>query len=108
MALGILGKKVGMTHVYNQEGNVVPVTVIEAGPCPVLQIKTKDKEGYSAIQVGFQEKKETKVIKPLLGHFKKAGSKPQRYIKEFRIEKPEDYKVGQSILVDIFAPMKAG
>jgi len=104
MSLGILGKKIGMTQVYDQEGAVVGVTVIEAGPCPVLQIKTKDKEGYSAIQVGFMEKKENRTIKPLLGHFKKAASKPQRYVREFRIEKVEDYKVGQFVLVDIFAP----
>lgn len=104
MTTGILGKKVGMTQIFNQEGNVVPVTVIEAGPCYILQIKTKDKEGYSAIQVGFGEKKENKFIKPVLGQFKKAGVKPQRFIREFRVDKPEDYKVGQEVRVDIFAP----
>jgi len=104
MALGILGKKVGMTQIFNQEGNIVPVTVIEAGPCPVLQIKTKEKEGYSAVQIGFQEKKESKTIKPLLGHCKKANAKPQRFIKEFRVDKPEEFKLGQEVKVDIFAP----
>ena len=104
MALGILGKKVGMTQIYNQEGGVIPVTVIEAGPCPILQIKTIDKEGYSAVQIGFEERKENRTIKPLLGVFKKANVKPQHYIREFRVDKPEEYKVGQQVLVDIFQP----
>jgi len=104
MALGILGKKVGMTQIYNQDGGVIPVTVIEAGPCPILQIKTKEKEGYSAVQIGFEEKKESRTIKPLLGVFKKANVKPQHYIREFRVDKPEEYKVGQQVLVDIFQP----
>lgn len=104
MALGIIGKKIGMTRVYNQEGDIVPVTVIEAGPCPVLQVRTQDKNGYSAIQLGFQEKKESRITKPLLGQFKAAGVKPQGIIREFRIDAPEEYKIGQQILVDIFAP----
>lgn len=104
MSMGILGKKVGMTQIFNQDGNMVPVTVIEAGPCPVVQIKTKEKDGYTAIKIGFHEKKENKVIKPLLGQFKKAGVKPQRYMKEFRIEKPEEYKIGQELRVDMFVP----
>lgn len=103
MALGILGKKIGMTQIFNQDGDVIPVTVVEAGPCPVLQIKTQQKDGYTAIQIGFQEKKEARTTKPLLGNFKKAGVKPQRFIREFRIEKPEEFKVGQEIYVDIFS-----
>lgn len=104
MALGILGKKLGMTQIFNQEGNIVPVTVIEVGPCPVLQVKTQDKDGYSAIQVGFGQKKENKTTKPILGHFKKSNAKPHRFIREFRVDKPQDYKLGQEILADIFVP----
>ena len=103
MIQGLLGKKLGMTQIFNQEGNIVPVTVIEAGPCPILQIKTVEKDGYSAIQVGFEARKESRVNKPLTGHFKKAGVKPKHYIREFSVEKPEDYKIGQDILLDIFA-----
>jgi len=104
MALGILGKKLGMTRIFNQDGNIVPVTVIEAGPCPVLQVKTKDKDGYVAIQVGFQEKREKLATKAMLGHFKKSNAKPQRFVREFRLDNIEQYKVGQNILVDIFTP----
>lgn len=104
MALGIIGKKIGMTQVFNQEGNIVPVTVIEAGPCPVVQVKNKDKDGYTAIKIGFCQKKENRTSKPLLGYFKKAGVKPQSVLKEFRIDNPDQYKLGQQILVDIFAP----
>ena len=104
MALGILGKKIGMTQIFNQEGELVAVTVIEAGPCPILQIKTKDKDGYTAIQIGFAEKKDNRVTKPLSGHFKKANAKPQRFIREFRIDIADQYKIGQEVLADIFAP----
>lgn len=102
MALGILGKKLGMTHIFNQEGNFVPVTVVEAGPCPVLQVKTKDIDGYTAIQIGFNEKKESRTTKQLIGHFKKSSVKPQRFLKEFRLDAVDQYKLGQQILVDIF------
>ncbi len=104
MSLGILGKKLGMTRVFNEEGNFVPVTVVEAGPCPILQVKTKDKDGYVAIQVGFEVKRENLTTKSLLGHFKKSNAKPQRFIKEFRLDNVDQYKVGQQILADIFAP----
>ena len=102
MAIGILGKKIGMTQIFDQEGDVVPITVIEAGPCCVLQVKTMDKDGYAAIQVGFQEKKENRTTKPLMGHFKKALTKPRAFIREFRTDKPQEYKLGHEILVDIF------
>jgi large subunit ribosomal protein L3 len=100
---GILGKKVGMTQIFTEEGKVIPVTVIEAGANVVTQIKTVDEDGYNAIQVGFEEAKEKKVNKPLKGHFDKAGVSYKRVLKEFRVESVEDYKIGQEITVDIFA-----
>ncbi len=102
MAKGILGKKVGMTQLFTTEGQVVPVTVIEAGPCIVVQKKTVDAEGYSAIQVGFGEIRENLVNKPLKGHFAKGNIKPLRFIREFRVENSETYEVGQALKADLF------
>jgi large subunit ribosomal protein L3 len=100
---GILGRKVGMTRVYDENGRAIPVTVIEAGPCTILQKKTVGKEGYNAIQVGFLEKKESRLNKPEAGHFKRSGGKGFYHIKEFRITDPESYEVGQQItLSEIF------
>ncbi len=94
-----------MTQVFDEAGDVVPVTVIQAGPCVVIQRKTLDKDGYDAIQVGFgeiSEKKAEKRSKPLLGHFKKKNVKPFRYLKEFRVAKEEAFEVGQSLTVEVF------
>jgi len=102
VAKGILGKKVGMTQLFTTEGQVVPVTVIEAGPCIVVQKKTVDAEGYSAIQVGFGEIRENLVNKPLKGHFAKGNIKPLRFIREFRVENSETYEVGQALKADLF------
>lgn len=93
----IFGTKLGMSQVFNKEGQVIPVTLIEAGPCLVTQIKTKEKDGYQAVQIGFGQKK--KLTKPLLGHLKKLGQ--FRWLREFRVEKPE-FKLGDVISVDIF------
>jgi large subunit ribosomal protein L3 len=101
--MGLLGKKIGMTRVYNEMGAVIPVTVIEAGPCKVLQVKSQAKEGYNAIQVGFSDKKAQRVNKALAGHFKKSDSDGFYHVREFRIQNPEEYKTGQDIrLVDLF------
>jgi large subunit ribosomal protein L3 len=101
--LGLLGKKIGMTRVYSEEGRAVPVTVIEAGPCTVLQKKSADKEGYNAIQVGFMAKKDSRVNKPLAGHCKGAGKGGFYHVKEFRVDDPEKYELGQDIsLADLF------
>ena len=101
---GILGRKVGMTRVYDENGRAIPVTVIEAGPCTILQKKTEVKEGYNAIQLGFIEKKSSRLNKPEAGHFKRSGGKGFYHIKEFRVNDPEAYEVGQSItLAEIFA-----
>lgn len=104
MARGILGRKLGMTQVYDENGNIVPVTVIEAGPCFVVQRKLPASDGYSAVQLGFGEVAPAKVNKPESGHFKKAGVKPRRLLREFRVENPEEYAPGQEVRVDIFAP----
>lgn len=98
--IGLLGKKIGMTRVYNEMGAVIPVTVIEAGPCKVLQVKSVDTDGYNAIQVGFGDKKAQRVNKALAGHFKKAGSDGFYNIREFRVPETADYQVGQDITLN--------
>ncbi len=98
---GLIGKKIGMTSVYDENGKQVAVTVIQAGPCVVTQIKTKEKDGYDAIQLAFDDKKEKNTTKPMLGHFKKAGTTPKRKLVEFR-GKYDDIKVGDTLTVDIF------
>lgn len=100
---GILGKKLGMTQVFTPEGVVVPVTVIEAGPCVVLQKKEQENDGYTSIQIGYADKKEKSANKPEQGHAKKAGTTPKRYIKEIRGVNVEEYEVGQEIKADLFA-----
>ncbi len=96
---GILGRKVGMTRVYNEHGRSIPVTVIEAGPCTILQKKTIAKEGYNAIQVGFLEKKESRINKPQSGHFKRSGGKGFYYVREFRVTDPESFDLGQQVTI---------
>ncbi|MEK8132703.1 50S ribosomal protein L3 [Paenibacillus filicis] len=103
MTKGILGKKLGMTQVFTPEGLVVPVTVIQAGPNTVLQKKDAENDGYEAIQIGFDEKKEQRANKPELGHVKKAGATPKRYIKEIRGVDIAGYEVGQEIKADLFS-----
>lgn len=104
LAKGILGKKVGMTQIFNAAGRLVPVTVVEAGPCLVVQKKTADKEGYNAIQLGFMEKSAKRTSQPMKGHFAKAGVKPLRFLREIRItpEEVEQYKVGDTVDVSLF------
>lgn len=102
MKKAILGKKLGMTQIFSANGLVVPVTVVEAGPCFVLQVKNKEKDGYNAIVVGFEDKRESLVNKPVLGQFKKANIEPKRFIREFRTENATDYAVGDKVDVSIF------
>jgi len=102
MKKGIIGRKVGMTQIFDEKGNVIPVTVIEAGPCIVSQVKTVENDGYNAIQLGFVDVAEKKLNKPELGHFKKAGLAPKKHLKEFRLEDISGYKVGDTVTVDIF------
>ncbi len=106
MALGIIGKKVGMTQLFDARGHLVPVTVIQAGPCPVIQKKTVDSDGYNAIQLGFGDTgKKKSTNKPYSGHFKAARVKPTATLKELRVENIDEYEVGQSVKVDIFKPL---
>lgn len=103
MKKAILAKKIGMTQIFNQEtGEMIPVTVLEAGPCVVTQVKTQENDGYSAIQVGFGEIREKLVNKPETGHFNKAGVSVKRTLREFRIEEAESYEVGAEIKADVF------
>lgn len=98
----ILGKKVAMTRIFKDD-KAIPVTVIKAGPCVVVQKKTVETDGYNAIQIGFEEIPERKANKPLMGHFKKAQVQPMRYLKEFRVDNVDDYEIGQKIDVSIFS-----
>ena len=100
---GILGRKLGMTQIFTPEGKVIPVTVVQAGPMLVTQIKTVETDGYNAIQVGFEDLKESRATKPVKGHFAKAGVELKKIVREFLVENPQDYKIGQEIKVDIFA-----
>ena len=102
MQKAIIGKKIGMTQIFDENGKVVPVTVVEAGPCVVVQKKTADKDGYDAIQVGFEEIREKLANKPVKGHYAKAGVTLRRVLKEFRLENAAEYEVGQEIKADVF------
>lgn len=102
MSMGILGRKVGMTQVFDEEGRAVPVTVIEAGPCSIVEIRTPEKNSYSAVQLGFGKVKPVRLTKPLKGYFEKQGTAPRRWLREFRVEDTTDYQVGQEITVSLF------
>lgn len=103
MKKAILGTKLGMTQLFDENGKIIPVTVVEAGPCVVVQKKTTDNDGYSAVQVGFMDKKEKHTNKPEEGHFKKAGVSAKRFLKEFKLENAAEMNVGDEIKVDTFA-----
>ena len=103
MVKAIIGKKAGMTQIFDENGKVIPVTVIEAGPCVVVQKKTEEKDGYEAVQLGFLDVKERKMSKPELGHTKKAGVSPKKHLKEFRLLDCAALNVGDEIKADIFA-----
>ena len=103
MKKAILATKVGMTQIWNEDGVLIPVTVLQAGPCVVTQVKTVENDGYAAIQVGFQDKRENLVNKPMKGQFDKAGVPCKRFVKEFRLEDAENYNVKDEIKADIFA-----
>ena len=103
MKKAILATKVGMTQIFNEDGVLTPVTVLQAGPCVVTQVKTVENDGYSAVQVGFGEKREKLVNKPLKGQFDKAGVSYKRFLREFKFDNAEEYQLGQEIKADIFA-----
>ncbi|WP_101697312.1 50S ribosomal protein L3 [Clostridium minihomine] len=102
MQKAIIGKKIGMTQIFDEKGNVIPVTVVEAGPCVVAQKKTVENDGYAAIQVGFGDLKLSRVNKPLAGHFAKADVAPKRTLREFKLSNPDAYNVGDLIKADVF------
>src|SRR5512138_2179189 len=100
---GILGKKIGMTQVWDADNRVVPVTVIKAGPCRVVQIKTPERDGYSALQLSFGDVKQSRLTKPALGHFASAGVEPGKHVAEMRVDDTSSFSVGQVIQADVFA-----
>lgn len=103
MQKGIIGKKIGMTQIFDENGKVVPVTVVEAGPCVVSQKKTVENDGYAAVQIGFGDLKAHKVKKPMAGHFAKANVAPKRTLREFRFDDIDAYNVGDMVKADVFA-----
>ena len=102
----LIGKKIGMTQMFEESGKVVPVSVIEAGPCPIVQVKTSEREGYTAIQIGFDETKESRLSKAENGHLKKANVGPRRVLREVRVDDPTAFKVGDAIDVKVFEGAK--
>lgn len=104
MVNGLLGKKLGMTRMFTEDGRWIDVTLVQAGPCTVVQRKTEQRDGYEAVQVGFGEVKETRTTKPLLGHFKKAATTPKRVLSEFRVDAASELKPGDEIRLDMFKP----
>lgn len=100
--IGLIGKKVGMTQIYGDKGEVVPVTVIEAGPCTVTEVRTAARQGYGAVQLGFGSREEKRLTKPVLGQFQKRNLPPARHLKEFRVADPDAYQVGQRLTVSLF------
>jgi len=107
MVTTILGRKLGMTQVWSDDDKLLPVTVIEAGPCVVTQVKTEKRDGYRAVQIGFGEVKANKVNKPMQGHFDKAGVDAKKYLQEIRLAKDDVFKVGQAITVEAFSGIKS-
>ena len=103
MNKAIIGKKLGMSQIFTADGTVIPVTVVEAGPCPVVQVKTKDRDGYEAVKVAFGAIKKNNVNKPDAGQFKKAGVEAKRVLKEFKLENAAEYKVGDEIKCTVFS-----
>ena len=103
MNKAIIGRKIGMTRLFAQDGKMIPVTVVEAGPCPVVQVKTTEHDGYAALKLGFIETSEKALTKPELGQFKKANVKPCKVLKEIRVDNAESFKVGDELKADVFA-----
>lgn len=102
MKKGLIGRKVGMTQIFDEEGKVIPVTAIEVGPCTVTQIKTVEQDGYSAVQLGFGEIKEKKLTRPAKGHFTKSNITPKKYLREFKLDQASELKVGDELKADVF------
>jgi large subunit ribosomal protein L3 len=107
MRVGLLGRKVGMTQIYKENGNVVPVTVLECGPCTVLQVRTAERDGYHALQLGFDDKKRKNASQAARGHAKKVSAEPKRYVREVRQAGPTEISEGQTLTVELFTPVTA-
>ena len=104
MSIGLLGNKIGMTQIFDESGNIIPVTILKVGPCIVTQIKTKEKDGYDAIQVGYSNSSTKSLTQPELGHLLKSNIPPLKYLKEFRVSDPTELEIGQMLKVDLFSP----
>lgn len=101
--MGLIGKKVGMTQIFNEKGDIIPVTVIEAGPCTVTEVRSQERDGYVAVQLGFGTNKESRFSRPVLGQFKKRNLPPSRHLKEFRVGDASSYEVGKTVDASLFA-----
>ena len=103
MSVGLLGNKIGMTQIFDEAGNIIPVTILKVGPCIVTQVKTEAKDGYNSIQVGYSNVSSKSLTQPELGHLQKSNLQPLKYLKEFRIDKTDEFEVGQVLKVDLFS-----
>ena len=104
MSVGLLGNKIGMTQIFDESGNIIPVTILKVGPCIVTQVKTSSKDGYNAVQIGYGNISEKKLTQPELGHLQKSNIQPLKYLKEFKVDNVEDFKIGQMLNVDTLTP----
>ena len=104
MAIGLLGNKIGMTQIFDESGNIIPVTILKVGPCVITQIKTKSKDGYNSIQIGYGNVSSKTLTQPELGHLQKSNIQPLKYLKEFKVNETDEFKIGQVLNVDSFLP----
>ena len=104
MSAGLLGNKIGMTQIFDESGNIIPVTILKVGPCVVTQLKTQSKDNYNSIQIGYGNTSSKRLNQPELGHLQKSNIQPLRYLKEFRVNQPDEFQIGQILTVDLFSP----
>lgn len=104
MAIGLLGNKIGMTQIFDESGNIIPVTILKVGPCVVTQVKTKSKDGYDSIQIGYGSVSSKSLSQPKLGHLQKSNIQPLKYLKEFKVSEQDEFEIGQVLNVDTFSP----
>ena len=104
MSIGLLGNKIGMTQIFDESGNIIPVTILKVGPCVITQIKTKSKDGYNSIQIGYGNVSSKTLTQPELGHLQKSNIQPLKYLKEFKVNETDEFKIGQVLNVDAFSP----
>ena len=104
MSVGLLGNKIGMTQIFDESGNIIPVTILKVGPCIITQVKTENLDGYKAVQVGYSSVSNKRLTQPELGHLQKSNIQALKYLKEFRVDNENDFEVGQILKVDLFSP----